>query len=101
VQGVPVRECGEILDGKQGFGELEDCEESVCREFQRESAGKSWMENRALGSLRNRSQCAPALSCERVRGSHGWKRSEGCAGKLGVRKVEELVKEGKSGIEVE
>jgi hypothetical protein len=47
-----------------------------------------------------RSQCAKSSS-ERVRGSHGWKRSEGCAGKLGVRKVEELVKEGKSGIEVE
>ncbi len=32
VQGVPVRECGEVMDGEQGFGEFEKCEESVCRE---------------------------------------------------------------------
>ncbi len=36
------------------------------------------MENRALGSVR--SQCAGSSS-KRVRGSHGWKRSEGCAGR--------------------
>jgi hypothetical protein len=34
VQGVPVRECGEVIYGEQGFGEFEKCEESVCREFQ-------------------------------------------------------------------
>jgi hypothetical protein len=44
VQGVPVRECREVMDGEQGFGEFEDCKESMCREFRRESAGKSWME---------------------------------------------------------
>jgi hypothetical protein len=34
VQGVLVRECGEVMDEEQGFREFEDCEESVCREFQ-------------------------------------------------------------------
>jgi hypothetical protein len=33
VQGVPVIECGEVMDGEQGFREFEECEESVCREF--------------------------------------------------------------------
>ncbi len=33
LQGVPVRECGEVMDGEQGFREFEESEESVCREF--------------------------------------------------------------------
>ncbi len=33
MQGVPVRECGKVMDGEQGFGEFEKCEESKCREF--------------------------------------------------------------------
>ncbi len=32
--GSSWRECGDVMDGEQGFGEFEDCEESMCREFQ-------------------------------------------------------------------
>jgi hypothetical protein len=28
-----VRKCGPFMDGQQGFGEFEDCEESVGMEF--------------------------------------------------------------------
>ncbi len=33
MQGVLVREFGEVMDGEQGFEEFQECEESVCREF--------------------------------------------------------------------
>jgi hypothetical protein len=44
VQGVPLRECGKVMDGEQGFGEFENNKESMCRECREVMAGKQGFE---------------------------------------------------------